>query len=413
MKLEIDLTTLDTETGIRAGRCAAVLIMAMLPEDEARLAMQQWSAWRDAEIDADKDLGYEGQRLQEVIEADQAHPDLSGARAEADARLVKGGFAIQSAATDKLADLFRHSPIGNRSKRPEPEVLDTAPPAVSKASGKTPSYVEFTYGNRTFSIHKRGPSAALKQAFADILATTDPAMLIGPVSLRLSNLMGILEEIGRKDLAEQIPPALDARKAELAGVASPQAQEVPQEPEEPEQAPEQPEEQSAHPEAPQAQPEPVDTPQAGTVIWAGKEVRPIVARMLCLKQIARCKTIEDLDLITRQADRLADQLDEMDEKPFATEIRDLLTSRTNMLAATAAQSQATQARAPDRAGGNGTGEPETLRHLSRRAMHELGTRWVGNLLKQHGIKTVNDVSKEKEPEFRADLEKGLAKVGLA
>jgi hypothetical protein len=270
---------------------------------------------------------------------------------------------------------------------PENKPVETPDTPPSK-----PSYEKFTYGDRSFSVHKRGPKAALSQAFADILATTSPAELLGPVSLRLAALMGIFEAIGRKDLAEQIPPALEARKAELSGVAPTQPPQV-----------------EAQPELPETLPEPAESrPSAapeGMVLYAGKTMTlPSVARAVCLRQIARCTTIEEVDEISRAADQLADQLDEIGQGALGTEIREALTKKTDKLVgaeemtAQPAESQPVPAAtlvesppAPAQAG-NGVGiDRAELVQLLRRAQGQLGTKWVTKLLRKYGAPQVKSL----------------------
>ena len=362
MKIEI-ITTDETDAGIRSRRHGAVLLLASMPVDEARLAIQQWMAWREAEDEADEQAA--ATLADEVVQAQEPQPE------------------------PQPKPTPQPQPEPTPQPQPEPEPRPKPKPNGLPDAAK-PTYQKFTYGDRSFSVHKRGPKAALAQAFADILGETDPARLLGQLSLQLSGLVGIFKEIGRTDLAEQIAPALEKRKAELAG-ASPPAE------------------------------APVKTSDV-LVDYKGQKLRPDIARAMCLNHIRACTSIEALDQLSREADRLADQLDELGPVAarFSGEIRAALTKQTNELAqaeaptaSEPAQRQEAPAQPANGAGGDGAQEPELLRHLLRRAQHEFGIRWVNDLLKKHGASSgrLIDLADAKEPAVRAVALEALAQAG--
>jgi outer membrane biosynthesis protein TonB len=395
MKIEIDLSNLNTEGSIEAATAGLVAIMSMLPTDEVQLAIAQWLAGIRAAKEEDRSAA--------ATPADEAQVQATLQEYQLD-RLGHPQQAQTS--TQQPEPQPQPEPTPQPEPEPTPQPEPTPEPQPEPKPNGSPakpklSYEKFTYGDRTFSTRKGGPTAALRQALFDIRAETDPSRLLGPLSLRLSNLVGVLEEIGRKDLADQIEPAIEKRKAELAGVRQPL-------------------------------PEQVETKTSGKIVawedmpaavrvvtWGGKQVRPGIARTVCLRQIAKCATIEEVDELSREADKLADLLDEMGEGAFATEIRDLLSAKTEQLAkaeAPAAQPAPAAATQPEAqpangSGGNGAEAPETLRRLLRRAEHQLGRVWVGKLLKEHGATTLKELDKAKEPAVRAAAEAALAQAG--
>ena len=195
MKIEV-WTTDETEAGIRSRRQGAVILSASLPEDEARLAMQQWAAWRNAEDEADRQAATTpADAFRSLAERLQA---VSQAAVE-----LQGEPQPQQEPPQPEPTPQPQEPPPEPKPEPQPEPRPGPKPNGLPDAAK-PTYQKFNYSGRTFSIHKRGPKAALAEAFADILGETDPAKLMGPLALKLSSLIGIFEEIGRKDLSGQV-----------------------------------------------------------------------------------------------------------------------------------------------------------------------------------------------------------------
>jgi hypothetical protein len=360
MKLEIDLLALDTEIGIRAGRRAAVLLLATLPEDEARLAMQQWAVWREAEEEAVDVFRQEGT-------VDQQPESV--------------GRANAGKTPEQVQVIETHSQM----VKVEPEPTTYPQRVQAEPKPRKASYEKFSYGGESFSVKKTGPSAALKRAFADILGAD--RYELESLHTRLSGLKGIFIEIGREDLAKQVDEALGKRMAELPEAQAEQAEQAePQAEPQAQQKPVPPAPQpTPPPPAPPPTPPPAQQAQPGMVEWDGKQVRPVVARAMVMKRIAGCSEIEQLDLLTDPADKLADLLTDLGQAVFANEIREALTKKTDELVAKEDAPAAEQRAGPPTprtaAASNGAGEePPTLRQLMRKIEHELGMRKVKELM---------------------------------
>lgn len=412
MKIRLDLKTLDTEEGLRAGRCAVVLIMAMLPKDEVQLAIEQWEAWQTAEDVANaRDFGqlYEV-KSQVPATREPLTPsvgdwlttgDVVGVVTEIRGEWVQlrcgptGPYMsypvdclrrmteadqLRPASVEQVADAVKQMVDDQVQPEPEPEAAPEPTPEPKPAK-LAPSYESFTYGDRTFSVRKRGPSAALKEAFMEILSA-DAEELLGPLSFRLSKLKGIFEELDRHDLSEQVTQAFEARKAELAGLMQPKPAE-------------------RKPTEPEREPEPVEVQLEAAdeeVLYAGRQLRPMIARQRCLKDIKDCLTVEELELIREDVMKLVTALEKASETQWATEIRSAYTHRWELLVDVDKQEEeeegeeveehppVTMAKpaAPAQAG-NGAGVNRVaLVGLLRKAQNQFGTPWVNKLLKKHG-----------------------------
>src|SRR5687768_13152700 len=137
MKLEIDLTSLDNGIGIKAGRCAAIALLSALPRDEAWLAVNQW------------------RKLVQIEDEE----DQAAAAAHAD-EFVGSIDAGETPAMVEVVGMDDHGAWITKDDLPKEGLstpVHTTAEASTPAHTAKPSYEKFTYGDRTFSTHKRGP----------------------------------------------------------------------------------------------------------------------------------------------------------------------------------------------------------------------------------------------------------------
>lgn len=190
MKIEVDLSKLDTEVEVLALQVAATAILRVLPRDAAEDAVHDWC------VLTGRDFTYVSSN--ELLDGRVVAPE---------GEISPGSEPSEAAASGSPGEISR-----------APQTAETPEWLKGSATEASPARDEFEFDGRKFSARKRGPRAAVDHAVKLAQGCGSVAELDAHRDA-LSNLAGILLELGRQDLIDMLNEGVaEARDALAAQV---------------------------------------------------------------------------------------------------------------------------------------------------------------------------------------------------